>query len=419
MKPSGTGVIAMLAVIVLVLPMIIACSSDGEEESNLQPIEKTEDVEITIGVISDKTGVTANAMGTIDMALQDLVAYYNKENVIPGVELRVITYDGQFDPAKDIAGYKWLREKGADLLFTGIPATSITLKHFLDEDEFMLFTPSASKEAIEPPGYVFSPSALPGDLTFTLLKWIAENDWNYEAQGPAKVGAALWSSPYDVSLAKGMEQYCKDHPDQFEWTGAYLTHFTFTWGPEVEMLGDCDYVMGVPAGWTSFIKEYRNAGHTAKFIAVDAHAAFFGLLDDANLWDEIDGALMIKVSRWWNEDDEMIDLAKRLLRENHPDSAEETIRQGAGYLAIETVNQMLQIIKDAVEAVEPDNFNSRALYEAAASFSREIGDGYGYSFGDTKRASIDYVAIYEARAVEEDIFRVHSQWYPLAPAPAE
>ena len=208
MKISTARLIVIVTLTVLVFPMLAACSSDSVEESNPQVTEKTDDlVEITIGVISDKTGVTANAMSTIDMALQDLVGYYNQKNIIPGVELKVVTYDGQFDPAKDIAGYKWLREKGADLLFTGVPATSITLRPLLDEDQFVLFTPAASKEALYPPGYVFSPAAMPEDETYTLLKWIAENDWDYRTDGPAKVGAALWSSPYDCSPSAKMGHF--------------------------------------------------------------------------------------------------------------------------------------------------------------------------------------------------------------------
>jgi len=48
------------------------------------------------------------------MALEDLVAYYNDSDLIPGVRLEVVVYDGQWDPARDIPGYEWLRGRGAD-----------------------------------------------------------------------------------------------------------------------------------------------------------------------------------------------------------------------------------------------------------------------------------------------------------------
>ncbi|NQT73005.1 MAG: ABC transporter substrate-binding protein [Chloroflexi bacterium] len=67
-------------------------------------------VTITIGNLSDLTGVSSNAMGVVNIALEDTVEYYNERNLIPGVELEVITYDGQYNPSNDIPGYEWLKE---------------------------------------------------------------------------------------------------------------------------------------------------------------------------------------------------------------------------------------------------------------------------------------------------------------------
>ncbi|MCP4612749.1 MAG: ABC transporter substrate-binding protein, partial [Planctomycetes bacterium] len=129
--------LVILASILLALPLLTACSKNDETSApTISPtptptpsaIKAQETVKITIGNLSDLTGVSANAMGIINMALEDTVEYYNEQNLIPGVELEVITYDGQFNPARDISGYEWLKENGADLIFTAVPPTAVTLK---------------------------------------------------------------------------------------------------------------------------------------------------------------------------------------------------------------------------------------------------------------------------------------------------
>ncbi len=197
----------MPVVLVLALILLPACGDDGntptaETAARSTPTEIDEPVDdqaelvtITIGNLTDLTGVSANAMSVIDMALEDLVRYYNQENLIPGVELKVVNYDGQTDPSRDIPGYEWLRQKGADLIHSPVTATASILKPFLEEDNLLLFSESASGEALIPPGYVFAPTAASEDLAYTLLRWVAENDWDYKSNGPAKIGAADWPTP--------------------------------------------------------------------------------------------------------------------------------------------------------------------------------------------------------------------------------
>ncbi len=135
-----------------------------------------EDVIITIGNLSDLAGTTANAVEAINVALADVVRYFNNANLIPGIKLAVVTYDGQYDPSKDISGYHWLRERGADLIVTTTQAAAITLAPMVSEDKIMLYTAIADTEALEPPCYVFSLGSYNKHTIYTLLKWIAETD---------------------------------------------------------------------------------------------------------------------------------------------------------------------------------------------------------------------------------------------------
>ncbi|MFO8010499.1 MAG: ABC transporter substrate-binding protein [Dehalococcoidia bacterium] len=391
-----------------------ATNSDGASATTPEP---KEDVVIRIGNLTDMTGTGSNAISVIDMALNDLVDYYNEQNLIPGVKLKVIAYDTAYDPSRDIPGYKWLKERGADLIYTSVTSAPVTLRPLVEEDQMCLFAASAPQEQLIPPGHVFMLGEINEEPIYTLLKWIAENDWDYVSNGPARIGGACWQEPAAEAYFEAMKNYAEAHPDQFEWVGGYLTTMgTFTWGPEVEELKDCDYVFP-PTVLVSFVKEYRTAGYEADFIGVDTHIAFLGLIRDAKLLDELDGMLIARMLRWWNEDGEIIDLTEQLLKENHPGEAEKIMSQGVGYLVMANFVIMLEMIQDAVETVGPENFDSEALYQEAQSYTRIVDGVERWSYSETKRSPADLYGIYRISAAEGDVIRVSQEWYPTVRKP--
>ncbi len=397
------------------VPLANPTSMPGEEPEDISI--PAEDVVITIGSLTDLSGPALTGVELIDAALDDLVKYYNEENLIPGVELKVIRYDTTYDPAKYITGYQWLKERNADVIFSPIPGTPDILRSRIEEDGMILFAPVAIKEDLIPPGNIFLPATIPEDNSYTLLKWLAENDQDFPKDRPAKIGAAGWFTPYNLALHDAMEEYVEAHTDQFEWMGQYQTDRSFTWGPEVRALKDCDYVMA-PVVMTSFVKEYRSEGHTAKFIGTAGQAAYFGLIDDARLWEEIDGMIFFGLAAWWGDGTETCDFMEEILYRYRADQAEGIIRRGTGYAAVDTINQMIEIIANAVEAVGPDNYNSDALYEAAISYSQTTSSGeLRASFSETKRASLDRLRIYEVDGVAKDLFMVTEELIPVERGP--
>ena len=419
---SGLGKLGIITkvLVLLILVSIPACSSDNDGDDEKVTIAgpatgaPAELVTITIGNLSDLTGPSSNAMEVINMALDDVVEYFNDNGLIPGVELKVVTYDGQLDPSRDLPGYEWLLERGADLIYTGQPVSPVALKARVNDDKVVLFTPSVCVEELYPSGYIFNVGAVPAYDAYTILKWIAENDWDYQANRPAKVGGAGWTDSYTDGFFKAAEEYADAHPDQFEWIGGHLTPFTFAWSAEVEALKDADYVVPVTIPMT-LVKEYRSAGHDAKFIMADTHAAFVGMMDAADIWDQIDGSLFVRASRWWTEQGQMIDLTNQILDDNHsPSEAESIRRMGSGYLAIgSSLYIMLDVIRHAVENVGLQNFNSQTLYETAQSYSMTIDGIERFNFTNTKRHSNNHVLIYKASEAERDLVRVSEDWVPL------
>jgi hypothetical protein len=163
----------------------------------------------------------------------------------------------------------------------------------------------------------------------------------------------------------------------------------------------------------AFMREYRSANCTAKFIGADVHTSFLHMITEAELWNEIDGMLFIGSSLWWNDDEELVNLNKELLYENHHGEEEEIMQAGAGYMSASVVfYPMIEMIADAVEAVGAESFNSQALYDAAISFSLEVDGVERSGFAETKRYALSNYMIYRASATDEDIIRADENWIP-------
>jgi len=420
---------ATLALLLFIALLLCACGGDGEQgiasptaqpsgelqRPSVSPGEPAQVRTITIGNLTDKTGMAAGGFEPINMALNDMADYHNANGLIPGVKLNVIEYDGQYDPAKDVPGYRWLKERGADVIFTANPSSAVTLRSLVDKDKIVLFSGSAERDALLPPGYVVGLTNYTEDIIYTLLKWVAENDWDYETKGPAKVAGVNWDTAYWSVAFAAAERYAKAHPDQFEWVGGHLTGVIFTWSTEVEAVKEADYVFAPSAPIASFVKEYRAAGCTGKLLGTDVQSAFLGVIHDARLWDELDGALFTRSVEWWNEEGPIAELAKSLVQQYHRGEASSIMRTGS-YFAVNQVYQTLEIMKDAAAEAGPENMNSEDIMRAAETFSRMIDGLEMYSLSKTKRTTINYNAIYEARGEEKDIFRV-SNWLPIVESP--
>jgi hypothetical protein len=403
----------------LILLVLGACDKNDGDDSTPPTPTANKDVVITLGNLTDKTGVASVAMSVIDIAVKDMAAYYNANDLIPGVELKVKEYDDQYDPSRDIPGYEWLKQKGANFLWTPVPSAVPTLISRVNSDEFVMFTATANMDFDElEGGYVFSLGITPQNEAYTLLDWIAKNDPDFPTDRPAKIGGVAWTDGYSDRLFAAAKEYAEAHSDKYDWEGGYLTDFTFLWSMEIEQLKDCDYVF-VPTPPQIFMRDYRKAGYTAKFLGTDTALAFLGLVDRADLWDDVDGALFIRSSRWYNETGPIIDIINQMLDERHsPSEAEKLKGEGCAYIAAKQAYLMLDIIGNAVEAVGAENVDSQAIFNAATSwtFSYEGIEDFN-SFDETKRIAQNYYAIYEIKAAEKDIFRAHGEWLPQVTAP--
>lgn len=395
---------------------VTGCGGNGdgagepEPTKSATPTQTAEDVVITIGSLTDLTGPSARGMQVVDKALEDVIRYFNDENLIPGIRLELIKYDGKLDSTQNEPGYEWLIENGADVIWTGVPGAPEALRPRIEGDGIVLFAATIHLDDLSPPGYIFTAGMVPEVNTLTQLKWVAGNHWDYETNGPATIGGAGWDDRHSPAIFAATQAYAAGHPDQFEWVGGHLTNFTFSWTDEVAALKDIDYVLP-PNLMTTFAKQYHEAGGKGTILAGEPQVAFLEQIHDGDLWEQVDGTLVIRGSGWWGDDDEMVKLAEGLLERYNPDSAEAIKRRGVGYLAVQQAYIVVDIIREAVETVGAANFDSAALYEAAQSFSLEVDGLERYSFTETKRNATNYYAMSVMSAEANDLVRIDDRWF--------
>ena len=167
-----------------------------------------------------------------------------------------------------------------------------------------------------------------------------------------------------------------------------------------------------------FVEQSRTAGFEGKFIGTSVHTAFFNIIDEADIWEELDGMILIMSNLWWNEDAEMIRLSKYLLQKYHPGKLEEMMRTSNGYLIVNSVYIMFELIRKTVDEVGPEDFSSQALYDAAGDFTLEIDGRVSDSFSKTKRLSRNWLAIYKYDANKQDLVRVDpDEWLEVRREP--
>ena len=405
MKHNWKRMIACLLTLALVTTLSLGCGGDEDKQR----------VVIRIGEITDFTGPGSPAVRTIHYVLEDAARYYNEEGLIPGVKMEIISYDTKMDQSREVPGYDWVRDRGAQVVMAVYQLTGDILKPFAERDRIVVTNLTASVSQIEPPGWVFCFSS-PTSLGFTvLMQWISEEHWDWETDGPAKIGFAGWADPNSVEVKEAIEGYCQDYPERFEWVGGFLSPLgTMVFSNEAEKLKHCDYVSSFALVHGYFLKEFRARGYTATMIDSNSSPAYLGFLVDKVGWEGLDGMLASNVTPWWDEEGfPIVDLAKELLSRYRAGEAEDIMKEGSGYVgALHQILGVFDVLRATVEEVGAENFDNEAFYNAAIKYqaSGAMFEGYPqWGFSETKRNFMDHYLVYEFDADVENLVR-RSDW---------
>jgi ABC-type branched-subunit amino acid transport system substrate-binding protein len=370
-------------------------------------------VTITLGEIDDFTGSSGAYMSILSYGFQDVVRYYNEQGLIPGAKIKLVTYDTQLDPSRDIPGYEWVKERGAKVIVIGIISPGEDLKPFSEQDKIPLCDAGTTLAMFNPPGWSFGFNPPIRWSAMTMLQWESEN-WDY-SQGVPKVGLVDWIGSYATDLENAMKDYCQSHPDQFQWGGSYLEPSgTVTWSGVVEKLKDCQIIdpgqISVEIG--TFLTQFWAKGYKAQLIGEGSVAATEGFLVDSLGWNNLDGFLSAEDVPWWNEDVPIINTINEILHKYRPGQAANIIKQGSTYKGgAYNMFAILDIVRLAVEEVGAKNFDGQAFYNAAVKYKTTLEGLSEWSFSETKRVISPYDLIYRWSAQAQDLVKV-SDWIP-------
>jgi len=375
-------------------------------------------VVITIGELTDLTGPASSAIIPLHWALQDMIRYYNEEGLIPGVRFRMVSWDTKYDVSRDVAGYDWVRGRGAKLIVAVPPPTPVTLKSFADRDKFPICSLSTTEAMMDPPGWVFCFSNSHYRMMKTFLKWIHDVDWDY-SQGIPKIGLAGWDEAAIRDDDRALKEYASAHPDQINYVGARIVPFgQIGWSGQVEALKNCDYIeaKGYPMG--AFIREFQGRGYSAHFFDVGTASSYRGFLVDQLGWEALDGVLCPNMSLMWNEPVPAVDFAKTLLNRYHSKGeVEATIKAGLAYVGgMHNLVAVFQILETVIKTTGAENFSPQAFYDAAVQYKTTgtLWEGQPqWSFSETKRYLADDIAIYKFDALAKDLVWADGLWWPL------
>jgi ABC-type branched-subunit amino acid transport system substrate-binding protein len=406
MKNKCRKVIAFFLVLMLIAVLCLSCGQKEEGER----------VVIKLGFMNDYTGPGAAAMLPITFAIDDLVRHINEEDPIPGVKVKLVTFDARFDPARDVPGYDWCKEQGANVIITPQHTTPDILKPFAERDKVPIFTWASTTNMLEPPGWVFCVGPTFYDLAMTLVRWLSEQWPDYETSIP-KIGAFGWAVSNNVDAVRAIKDFCQAHPNLFEYVAEAIVPAGTTAYPRsaIEKLKGCDYVFtsDVNAGSVSFLTDFLGRGYRTTWVSTESFASGRGLYLDAVGWKGLDGTLTLHTTRWWNEPTPIVELAEELVHKYRPEKAKNLIHQGLSYVgSFHGMYCFLEILRQAIAEVGAENFDGQAFYDAATKFKAHY-DGYPeWGYSETKRYLFSDVLAYKWSADAGDLVRI-SDWIPV------
>ena len=358
--------------LILIVALLVAVPLAGCAEEEAAPGEETV---ITVGMITDLTGPAAVAGAAIRKGLDDWFQYINEEDPIPGVELRYEIYDTRYSPGRTPLAYRWMVDKGVDIIVTLFTQDAELLKPLLPKEQMPMLSASTTDTIVDPPGWVFTQSPPYEDMVETILAWISTEGWDYDAMGrKPKIGAVGWANTMGDKYSAAAKAYCKDNLDKFVWVGKEIAPMgTLNWVREVERLKDADYIISGLLGqpFATFVGEMAASGYEPKMIVNNPVGVEWKLVKDVVGEEDLEGFIFADYYPTWEDEDIMplITLIKENLRKYRPDEEEYWLAEGHGFVCnIFFLSYLTGVIRQTVEQVGAESVDGKAIYEASQNF---------------------------------------------------
>jgi len=404
-KLSKVVALVLLSAVLAILPGLVGCAKEEEEARK----------EIVIGFMGDFTGPAAATCGELYKGITDYFRMVEEDDPIPGVKVKIITYDTRMDYARGASGYVWLKGKGADIFFNFNPIFQEMLMDKHQKDKIPTFTFATSPPLVGE-DWVYSLSIhYPWEAEAT-MKWILE-DWEGRPQERPPIVGHIGVSGY-VSTDQVAEKLGELHtsdPDRFELKEEAAPPGTMAWAVEISRLEDCDIIIVDLFGplMASFLSEAIARGYEGKFLGTSL--AFLGFWDlakaTARQLEDLDGALAMQTQLVLTDDVPFVDQMRNNLERFRPAEAE-TLGRGTSYMAAQVAAMVLDdTIRRTVAEVGAENVDAVALNNALKSIDKTV-EGFGEALECHEGSNILHrmLRVVEYRATEDDWYAI-TDWF--------
>ena len=403
-KLTKMVVLALLGVLLAILPGLVGCAKEEEARK-----------EVVIGFMGDFTGPAAATCVELYKGMTDYFTMVEEDDPIPGVKVKIITYDTRMDYARGTSGYVWLKGKGADIFFNFNPIFQEMLMDKHQKEKIPSFT-FATSPGMVGEEWVYSLSIHYPWEAEAIMKWILE-DWEGRPQErPPIVGhiglAGLQSSE---QVHQVLQELHTSAPDKSELRQTLAPMGSMAWAVEIPRLKECDIIIVDLFGpsMASFLREAIARGYEGKFLGTSL--AFLGFWElakaAARQLEDLDGALAMQTQLVLTDAVPFVDQMRNNLERFRPAEAE-TLGRGTSYMAAQMAGLILEdTIRRTVAEVGAENVDAVALDNALKSIDKTV-EGFGEAFTCHEGSNILHrmVRVVEYRATEDDWFAL-TDWF--------
>ena len=414
-KYRKLALVSFLIAAIMMIPLLQGCGGDGEN-GNGNGGQK----EITLGILLDFSGPAGDQGRRNESFWKDMIMYTNEVDPIPGITLKTVSFDNEYQPAKTTIGYQYFKDRDVQVILCSYPQDGEILKAKLAEDKIPMFIGGPSEECLDPPGWIFAQASTSRNQIEYFLNWLSTEEWDYDAMGRSpKIGLFGWNMSVELERLNWTEQWIQDNPDKFEWIGAEIAPYgTTSWFAEANRLKDCDWIIvgAVGPGVSTFVNQATSAGFTGRYVVNWPQVAFWDTFLHACGEEAFIGTAFVNESPFYWEDAPTSDNIKAVLEKYHPDQITDSLN-----VVINSCRSVIECIRAAADEVGADNVDGEAIYNAALNikFPPEIlGHEAGYGTDRPSNMQRDCrpsarVYIYNPEAENDWDIITEYQPYPL------